>query len=119
MHWTRDRTGRFPERPYYSAGELEHLCEQLITTFLTCRHHHVAFPVATDDLTVLIEYLGATLDSSADLSAEAPETHGYTEFIPGERPLVRIARQLSAHPRYENRSAPSHGRPRQPPPARH
>ena len=103
MHWTPDRTGRFPERPYYSTGELDHLCEQLITTFLTSRHHHVVFPVATDDLTVLIEYLGATLDSSADLSAEETGTHGYTDFIPGSRPLVRIARQLSAHPRYENR----------------
>jgi len=99
MHWTSDHTGRFPERPYYSADELDHLCEQLITTFLGSRHGHVAFPVATADLTVLVEYLGATLDASADLSAHEGIIHGVMEFIPGDRPLVRIARRLSANPR--------------------
>src|SRR5882724_7183254 len=69
MHWTSDHTGLFVKRPYYSTGELDHLSEQLITTFLAFRHPHVAFPVATDDLTVLVQYLGATLDASADLSA--------------------------------------------------
>jgi hypothetical protein len=82
---------------------LDHLCEQLITTFLGSRHHHMAFPIATDDLTVLVQYLGATLDASADLSAYERMTHGCTEFIPGRRPLVQIARRLSASPRYEHR----------------
>jgi hypothetical protein len=103
MHWTSNYSGRFPELPYYSACELDHLCEQLITTLLGSRHGHVAFPVATADLTVLIEYLGATLDASADLSAEERMTHGCTVFIPGCRPLVRIARRLSANPRYQHR----------------
>ena len=103
MHWTSDRTGRFVKRPSYSIGALEHLAEQLIITFLAFRHHHVAFPVATDDLTALVEYLGATLDLSAELSANERVVHGCTEFLPGHRPLVRIARPLSAHSRYAYR----------------
>ena len=103
MQWTRHHTGRCPERPYSSVDELDHLCEQLITTFLGSRHHHLAFPIATDDLTALVQYLGATLDASADLSAHERMTHGCTEFMPGRRPLVRMARWLSASPRYEHR----------------
>jgi uncharacterized protein DUF955 len=103
MHWTRDRTGRFPERPYYPQQELEYECEHLITTFLRARHGAVAFPIVTDDLTVLIEGLGASLDLYADLSAYERTVQGFTEFAPGRRPLVRISRQLSENPRYENR----------------
>jgi hypothetical protein len=103
MYWTRDRTGRFPERPYYSVDELEYESEHLITTFLRSRHGHAAFPVTTDDLTVLVEQLGGTLDLYADLSADERSVQGYTEFAPGSKPLVRISRRLSAHPRAENR----------------
>ena len=103
MKWTRDRTGRFPERPYYSVDELESESEHLITTFLRSRHGHVAFPIATDDLTVLVEQLGGALDLYADLSADNPSVDGYTDFVQGRKPLVRIARRLSAHPRYEHR----------------
>jgi hypothetical protein len=103
MHWTPDRTGRFPERPYYHPDELEHESEHLITTFLRDRHGRVAFPVTTDDLTVLVEQLGGVLDLYADLSADGRSVEGYTQFAPGCKPLVRISRQLSEQPRYENR----------------
>ena len=103
MHWTRDRTGRFSERPYYSTDELESESEHLITTFLRSRHGHVAFPIATDDLTVLVEHLGGVLDLYADLSTDERSVEGYTDFVQGRKPLVRISRQLSEHPRYENR----------------
>jgi hypothetical protein len=103
MKWTRDHTGRFPERPYYSIDELESESEHLITTFLRSRHGRVTFPIATDDLTVLVEQLGGTLDLYADLPADEPLVDGYTDFVQGRKPLVRIARRLSAHPRYENR----------------
>jgi hypothetical protein len=79
MHWTRDRTG------------------------LRDRHGHVEFPIATDDLTVLIEQAGAALDLYADLSAYEGMVHGFTEFAPGHKPLVRISQQLSENLRYENR----------------
>jgi hypothetical protein len=103
MQWTRDRTGRFPERPYYHPEELDQECEHLITTFLRDRHGHVEFPIVTDDLTVLIEQAGAALDLYADLSAYLGAVHGFTEFAPGRKPQVRISQQLSENPRYENR----------------
>jgi hypothetical protein len=102
MHWTPDRAGRFVKRPHYSTGELDQLAEQL-TTLLTSRRGRMAIPITTADLIVLVEYLGATLDLSAELSADERVIHGCTEFIPGHRPLVRIARRLSAHPRHEHR----------------
>jgi hypothetical protein len=103
MQWVRDRTGRFPERPYYQPAELDAECERLITAFLSARHGTVAFPVATDDLTVLVEQAGAALDLYADLSAHAGNVDGVTDFIPGREPWVRISRRLSENPRYENR----------------
>jgi len=103
MQWTRDRTGRFPERPYYHPDELDQECEHLITTFLRDRHGHVEFPVATDDLTVLVEQAGAALDLYVDLSAHEGMVQGFTEFAPGHKPLVRISQRLSENPRYENR----------------
>jgi hypothetical protein len=98
MHWSSDRTGRFVKRPSYDPEELEHFCEHLLTTFLRSRHGHVAFPVATADLTVLVEYLGGTLEW-----CEARRLSGSTQFLPGHRPLVRIARPLAARPRDEHR----------------
>ena len=60
-------------------------------------------PRRTDDLTVLIEQLGAALDLYADLSSHARGIQGVTECVPGRRPLVRIARRLSDDPRSEHR----------------
>jgi hypothetical protein len=103
MQWVRDRTGRFPERPYYQPAELDAECERLITEFLRARHGTVAFPVITDDLSVLVEQAGAVLDMYADLSVHGGDIDGFTDFVPGCEPLVRISRRLSENPRYENR----------------
>jgi IrrE N-terminal-like domain len=103
MQWVRDRTGRFPERPYYQPAELDAECERLITEFLSARHRTVAFPVVTDDLSVLVEQAGAALDMYADLSVYGGDIDGFTDFVPGRDPLVRISRRLSENPRYENR----------------
>ena len=101
MKWIQDKTGRFPQRPHYLSGEIDDECERLIRTFLNKRHGKVEFPVKTDDLTVLIEEK-ANLDSYADLSDEPGEVEGVTEFVPGKRPVVKIANALSA-PHMENR----------------
>jgi hypothetical protein len=61
----RDNTGRFAERPFYR--------ERLIHELLVKRHGRVAYPVETDDLTVLIEMHDADLDPYADLSAYGPD----------------------------------------------
>lgn len=86
-----DKTGRFPQRPYYEEHELNDECERLVLAFLKRRHGGVGFPIATDDLTVLIEQAGAVLDSCADLSAHGPDVEGVSIFRPGEAPLVRIS----------------------------
>jgi hypothetical protein len=92
-----DRTGRFPERPHYEIEELEDECERIITNFLECRYGQIVIPVPTDALRVLIEGEAAKL-LHADLSHEGEEVHGITEFFPGCKPWVSIARELSTQP---------------------
>ena len=92
-----DRTGRFPERPHYEIEELEDECELIITNFLECRYGQIVIPVPTDALRVLIEGEAAKL-LHADLSHEGEEVHGITEFFPGCKPWVSIARELSTQP---------------------
>lgn len=103
MKWVADKTGRFPKRPHYDPDELDAECEQIVTLFLGQRHGRVQFPVATDDLAVLIETAVDDLDMYADLSEEGGEVEGVTEFRPGKRPRVRIAMVLSNVPNMENR----------------
>ena len=92
-----DHTGRFPERPHYEIEELEDECERIITSFLERRHGQIVIPVPTEALKVLIEGEAAKL-LHADLSHEGEEVHGITEFFPGCKLWVSIARELSAQP---------------------
>lgn len=98
-----DRTGRFPERPHYRPEELDRECEHIISTFLRDLYGTIKFPVETDDLTKLIEREADALDMYADLSGLGPDVEGVTEFRPGQRPVVRIAAELSNDDRRENR----------------
>lgn len=102
MH-VKDRTGRFAERPHFSESELDTECEQIVSDFLRELHGTVNYPIATDDLAKLIESRTADLDLYADLSVVGEDVEGLTEFIPGEKPRVRISRLLSEDPRRENR----------------
>ena len=95
MKWIPDPTGRFPVRPYYELDELETECERIITGFLERRYGQIIIPVPTDALRVLIESEPAGLDVHADLSQEGEEIHGITEFVPGRKPWVSIARELT------------------------
>lgn len=78
----RDNKGRFAERPFYAARDLDDERERLIRDLLLKRHGKVDYPVATDDLIVLIEMHDAELDSYADLSAYGADVEGVTEFFP-------------------------------------
>lgn len=78
----RDNTGRFAERSFYRERDLDDECERLIRELLMKRHGKVDYPVATDDLTVLIEMHHADLDPYADLSAYGADVEGVTEFFP-------------------------------------
>ncbi len=63
--WVSDSTGRFAKRPHYSPEQLDSECERVISEFLQGRYGRVAFPIGTDDLTVLLERDVEDLDSSA------------------------------------------------------
>jgi hypothetical protein len=103
MKWVKDKTGRFAQRPHYLPGELDVECETMISAFLIDRHGRVQYPVSTDDLTVLIETLVSDLDLYSDLSAEEGEVEGVTDFFPGKRPNVSIAKRLTEDERMMNR----------------
>jgi len=95
MKWVTDRTGRFARRPHYLPEELDAECERVILAFLNKRYGEAKFPIKTDDLTIFIEEQ-ADLDSYADLSGEGEQVEGVTEFLPGKRPVVKIAEGLNA-----------------------
>lgn len=103
MKMIRDNTGRFAERPFYQARELDDECERLIHDLLRKRHGKVEYPVSTDDLTVLIEMHDADLDPYADLSAYGADVEGVTEFFHNRGPRVSISEQIAMDDRRENR----------------
>ena len=96
MKWVKDRTGRFPERPYYEQDELDGLSEGLITDFLRERHGKAGFPISTEDLTVLVESHTSDLDQFADLSSEGGDVEGLTLFIKDRAPAVKISERLAS-----------------------
>jgi hypothetical protein len=96
------RDSRFGQRPYYSEAELDAECERIVTEFLMRRYGKAAFPIATDDLTGLIEKDADDLDQYADLAEFGGDVEGVTMFVPGGKPAVKISAAL-ADPRRENR----------------
>lgn len=95
MKMIPDRTGRFPERPHYQIDELERESEELMTDFLTRRYGQLVIPIPTPALVAVIERDAAGLDMYCDLASEGGDVHGLTNFCPGAKPHVSIARELS------------------------
>ena len=96
MKYVPDKTGRFRERPHYHPAELDGECEAIITAFMEERCGGFVLPIPTDALTKLIERDAEYLDLYADLSEEEGDNiHGVTDFFPGKKPCVRIAKELS------------------------
>ncbi len=103
VRYVADRTGRFAQRPHYEPKELDRECEAIIGGFLKDRHGAVAYPVTTDDLTVLIERDAESLDQYADLSGYGRDVEGLTHFQPGRKPRVLISEMLAADDYRQNR----------------
>ena len=103
MKWIRDNTGRFSQRPFYEAHELDFECETLVTTFLQNKCGKVSYPLSTEDLTILIEQNTSDLDLYADLKQEGDEVEGMTLFLRKNKPRVLIDQRLSNQPNRENR----------------
>lgn len=102
MRWIKDTTGRFQQRPYYEPDELDSECERIITEFLLEKYGKVIYPISTDDLTIMLEQHVDDLDLYADFLHEE-EVEGVAEFIPHQRPCVKISRSISEPPNMENR----------------
>src|SRR5690606_14149997 len=98
----RDLMGRFAQRPYYLAEELDRECEQIVTSFLTAGHGNARLPITTDELSLLIELEGADLDSCVDLSRFGDDVEGVTAFYVDREPDVMISDRLANDPRREN-----------------
>src|SRR6185295_15472053 len=102
LKYVPDKTGRFRQRPHYLPGELDDECETTITQFTREICGDFILPIPTEVLTKLIERDAQSLDLYSDLSnEEGTNVEGVTDFIPGSRPIVRIAASLSE---IENRS---------------
>ena len=103
MRWIVDRTRRFQQRPYYAEHELDEQCQEIVAGFLKAKYGSAAYPITTDDLTVMIERDVAELDLYANLAGEGRGVEGVTELRHRKKPSVRIARYLSESPARENR----------------
>lgn len=103
MRYVNDTSGRFIRRPHYEPAELDLECERIINDFLMARHGGVAYPILTDDLTVLVERDSEDLDLFADLSGEGADVQGVTYFYHKQKPRVLISRELSEDKGRENR----------------
>ena len=95
MKYIHDATGRFSLRPYYDQTELDHECERIISEFMREMYGDLILPIPTDALTKLIERDAADLDLYADLSGYGSGVQGITDFYPGQKPTVCIAKELS------------------------
>jgi len=103
VKYVPDTTRRFGRRPYYESAELDAECDASISGFMKERYSRLILPIPTDALTKLIEREADDLDLYADLSEEGTDVLGVTDFYSGQKPKVRIARELSEQDRYENR----------------
>ena len=103
MRWIADRTRRFQQRPYYAEHELDEQCQEIVAGFLKAKYGSAAYPITTDDLTVMMERDVAELDLYANLAGEGRGVEGVTELRHRKKPSVRIARYLSESPARENR----------------
>lgn len=103
MRWLPDRTGRFPQRPYFEDGEIDALCENLVKHFLGQTYGASHFPMATNDLCILLEQVADDLDLYADLSDDGHDVEGVTDFFPDLRTKIRISDLLSTQHWREHR----------------
>jgi hypothetical protein len=103
MEWIYDETGRFLDCPHWKRAELEELIKNIGHSFLARKYGRVRFPIDTEDLKILVEESVEDLDLYHEFSGKEANVEGLTIFLPGHRPLVRIARSLSEDPRSELR----------------
>jgi hypothetical protein len=95
MKWVADNTGRFSKRPFYLPEELDTECERIVSGYLRAKYGAAAFPISTDDLSVMVEHDTSDLDLFADLSVAGEDVEGLTDFFRDKKPAVKISKELS------------------------
>jgi hypothetical protein len=100
VHYVKDLTGRFAQRPHYEPAELDRECERLLKVFFG---GPIPIPIETDSLAQLIERDTSDFDPGADLSHYGSDVEGVTEFLPGRKPKVRVVAQLAYDEVRQNR----------------
>jgi hypothetical protein len=93
ISWIEDKTGRVHKRPFFSLEEIDRHCERIVHLH-NSRIYGQSFPgLRTDALMRMINKY-ADLHLYADVSKYGAEVEAITGFKTGEKPTVRIAREL-------------------------
>ena len=103
MRYYADTTKRFSQRPHFDEKEINRTCERLLAKYYGTPVSKITFPISTDDLTNLIEKEAEDLDLYADLSTYGDTVEGVTEFRTGQKPTIKISKNLTETPIYINR----------------
>ena len=88
MKWVPDDIHGLEFRPHYEPGEIDELCDNQITNFLSERFGTVKMPIPTDAIEVLIERETQEYDPYANLSGEDGQIEGMTIFFKNKKPVI-------------------------------
>ena len=93
ISWIADKTGRFQKRPFFSLEEIDRHCERIVHLY-NSRIYGQSFPGLRSDALMRMINKYADLHLYADVSKYGAEVEAITGFKTGEKPTVRIAREL-------------------------
>jgi Zn-dependent peptidase ImmA (M78 family) len=74
--------------------EIDRQAEGIINEHLRRLYGELRFPVPIEALQKLLERFADTVDWYADLSNHAADADGVTQFVAGQKPVVRISKDL-------------------------
>jgi len=94
--WSRDNTGRFTDRPFYTQAEIEAIALAELEACAQVAGHRSEWPLSDDMLVRLVESLTVRFDPYCDLSHVGVDVDGYTLFTRRGRPSVLINQDLAS-----------------------
>jgi len=93
ISWMADGTGRFRKRPFFSEQEMDRHCERIVQLHNSRLYGQSVPGLRTDGLLrMLNDY--ADLHLYADVSKYGASIEAVTCFETGEKPTVRVAKEL-------------------------
>jgi hypothetical protein len=93
ISWMADRTGRFHKRAFFSLEEMDRHCERIVQLY-NGRLYGQSFPGLRTDALMRMLNNYADLHLYADLSKYGAGVEAVTCFEAGEKPTVRVAKEL-------------------------